>query len=158
MYFCLCCAPPTPTAGWATSEWVAGRAVEDSPFPTRIAPRRYVPPMSGQREITLLRLVGYRLVEVKELADYGLIADVFRLRCRSRHTWVRCRCSPCHSLGAGSRCSMRCASLIPSVQSWLLHNLVERCADTDKLFLCHAAICGRSVAVIYFVCFHIPMI
>lgn len=49
MYFCLCCAPPTPTAGWATSEWVAGRAVEDSPFPTRIAPRRYVPPMSGQR-------------------------------------------------------------------------------------------------------------
>ena len=39
---------------------------------------------------------------------------------------------------------------IPSIQFRLLHNLVERCADTNKLFLCHAAICGRLVAVLLF--------
>ena len=36
--FCPCCVPQIPIAGWAASVWVAGRAVVDSPSPTRIAP------------------------------------------------------------------------------------------------------------------------
>ncbi|MFR4552288.1 MAG: hypothetical protein ACLT49_03220 [Sutterella wadsworthensis] len=114
--------------------------------------------MSGQREITLLRLVGYRLVEVKELADYRLIADVFGYGAEAVILGYAADVVLAIVLAQGLVVPCDALPYIPSVQSWLLHNLVERCADTDKLFLCHAAICGRSVAVIYFVCFHIPMI
>ena len=153
MYFCLCCAPPTPTAGWATSEWVAGRAVEDGPFPTRIAPK--ICSTNERTEITLLQLVGYQLVEVKELADYRLMADVFGYGAEAVILGYAADVVLAIVLAQGLVVPCDALPYLPSVRSWLLHNLVERCADTDKLFLCHAAICGRSVAVIYFVCFHI---
>ena len=100
----------------------------------------------------------YRFVKVKELADHGTVADVFGYGAEAVILGYAADVVLAIVLAQGLVVPCDALPYIPSVQSWLLHNLVERCADTDKLFLCHAAICGRSVAVIYFVCFHIPMI
>ena len=105
-----------------------------------------------------MRLVVYRLIEIEELADYRLIIDVFGYGAETVILGYAANVVLAIVLAQGLVVPCDAFPYIPSVQSRLLHNLVERCADTDKLFLCHAAIRWRSVAVIYFVCFHIPMI
>ena len=89
MYSSLYCVTPVPIAGLVTSERVAGRAVAYSPYPTRIAHRRYSPPMSGQRG-NLPHAVG-GLSAHRDLGTYRLQGDSRCVRgwYKIRHTWER---------------------------------------------------------------------
>ena len=78
----------------------------------------------------------YRLIEVKEFADYRAIADVFGYGTES--------------VILGNAADVVLAIVlaerfivlgdISTAQSRLLHNLVERCSHSDKFFFCHTAI------------------
>ena len=99
------------------------------------------------REIPLFRSVVYRFIEVKELSDHRTIADVFGYGAETVILGNAADIVLAVVLAQGLVVPRDTFLYIPSVQLWLLHNLVERCADTDKLFLCHAAIRWRQVAV-----------
>ena len=98
-------------------------------------------------EVTLLWPVAYRFVEVEKLADYGLVAHVVGYGAETVILGNAADIVLAVVLAQGLVVPRDTFLYIPSVQLWLLHNLVERCADTDKLFLCHAAIRWRQVAV-----------
>ena len=89
----------------------------------------------------------YRFVEVKELADHWAVADVFGYGAETVILGNAADIVLAVVLAQGLVVPCDAFLYIPSVQFRLLHNLVERCADTDKLFLCHAAIRWRQVAV-----------
>ena len=93
----------------------------------------------------------YRLVEVKELAYYRLITDVFGYGAETIILGYAANVVLAVVLAQGLVVPCDAFPYIPSVQSRLFHNLVERRADTDEFFLCHAAISKRSVAVLLFV-------
>ena len=92
----------------------------------------------------------YRFVKVKELADHGTVADVFGYGAEAVILGNAADVILAVILSQGLVVPCDAFLHIPSVQSRLLHNLVERCPDTDKFFLCHAAIRWRSVAVLLF--------
>ena len=92
----------------------------------------------------------YRFVEVKELADHGTVADVFGYGAEAVILGNAADVILAVILSQGLVVPCDAFLHIPSVQFRLLHNLVERCPDTDKFFLCHAAIRWRSVAVLLF--------
>ena len=78
--------------------------------------------------------MAYRLVEVEELADYGLVthmvgygAEAVILR-DARHVVL----AVVLPQGLGVPCDA--FPHIAAVDSGLVHNLVERCAYTDKFF------------------------
>ena len=114
--------------------------------------------MSGQRG-NLPHAVG-GLSAHRDLGTYRLQGDsrCVRGRYKIRHTWERCRYSPCHSLGEVFHCSKGYAFHISTAQSRLLHNLVERCSHSDKFFSCHTTIWWRFMARCYFVSFHFQML
>lgn len=82
----------------------------------------------------------YRLIEIKELADYRAIADVFGYGAESvilgntadvvlAIILAECFIVPRDTL-----------LYISTVQSRLLYNLVEHCSHSDKFFFCHTTI------------------
>ena len=92
------------------------------------------------REIALLWLVVYRLIEIKELTDHGTVADVFGDGTETVILGNAADVVLAIVLAQGLVVPCDTFLYIPSVQSWLLHNLVERCSHSDELFFCHAAI------------------
>ena len=92
----------------------------------------------------------YRFVEVKELADHGTVADVFGYGAEAVILGNSADVILAVILSQGLVVPCDAFPYIPSVQFGLLHNLIERCPHSDKLFLCHAAIRWRSVAVLLF--------
>ena len=92
----------------------------------------------------------YRLIEVKEFADYRAIADVFGYGTES--VILGNAADVVLAIVLAERFIVPGDTLlyISTAQSRLLHNIVEHCPDTDKFFLCHAAIRWRSVAVLLF--------
>lgn len=78
--------------------------------------------------------MAYRLVEVEELADYGLVAHMVGYGAEAiilryaRHVVL----AVVLPQGLGVPCDA--LPHIAAVDSGLVHNLVERCAYTDKFF------------------------
>lgn len=99
------------------------------------------------REISLFGLMVCRLIEVKELSDHGTVADMFGYGAETVILGNAADIVLTVVLAQGLVVPCDALLYIPSVQFRLFHNLVERCADTDKLFLRHAVIHWRSVAV-----------
>ena len=83
--------------------------------------------------------VDLGLALASQLTEAGLLTE---------HITQPPACSPCNSedffsarrLGICLVVPRDAFLYIPSVQSRLLHNLVERCSHSDELFFCHAAI------------------
>ena len=80
----------------------------------------------------------YRLVEVEELADYGLVAHMVGYGAEAvilrdaRHVVL----AVILTQGLGVPCDA--LPHIAAVDAGLVHNLVERCAYTDEFFFfCH---------------------
>ena len=82
----------------------------------------------------------YRFIEVKELADHGAVADVFGYGAETVILGNTADVVLAIVLAQGLVVLRDAFLYIPSVQSRLLHNLVERCSHSDELFFCHAAI------------------
>ena len=93
----------------------------------------------------------YRLIEVKELADYGAVVQMFGYGAEAVILGNAADVVLAIVLAQGFVVPHDAFPYIPSVQFGLLHNLVERCPHPDKFFLCHAVIRWRSVAVLLFV-------
>ena len=98
-------------------------------------------------KVALLRLVVYRLVEVEELADNGLVAHMSGTVQKPSYFGT-----PCHVIlavvlpqGLGVPCDA--LSHIAAVNAGLVHNLVKRCAYSDEcFFLFHVSNIGFSAA------------
>ena len=103
------------------------------------------------REIALFRLVVYRFIEVKELADHGMVADVFGYGAEAVILGNAADVVLAVVLAQGFVVPCYAFPYIPSVQLGLLHNLVKRSPHSDEFLLCHATIRWRSVAVLLFV-------
>ena len=82
----------------------------------------------------------YRLIEVKELADYRAIADVFGYGTES--VILGNAADVVLAIVLAERFIVPGDTLlyISTAQSRLLHNLVERCSHSDKFFFCHTTI------------------
>ena len=96
-------------------------------------------------------MVVYRLIEVKELAYYGAVVQMFGYGAETVILGNAADVVLAIVLAQGLVVPHYAFPYIPSVQFGLLHNLVERCPHSDKFFLCHAAVRWRSVAVLLFV-------
>lgn len=82
----------------------------------------------------------YRFIEVKELTDHRAVADVFGYGAETVILGNAADVVLAIVLAQGLVVPRDALLYIPSVQSRLLHNLVERCSHSDELFFCHAAI------------------
>ena len=82
----------------------------------------------------------YRFIEVKELTDHRAVADVFGYGAEAVILGNAADVVLAIVLAQGLVVLRDAFLYIPSVQSRLLHNLVERCSHSDELFFCHAAI------------------
>ena len=82
----------------------------------------------------------YRFIEVKELTDHRAVADVFGYGAETVILGNAADVVLAIVLAQGLVVLRDAFLYIPSVQSRLLHNLVERCSHSDELFFCHAAI------------------
>ena len=98
-------------------------------------------------EIALHGNMAYRLVEVEELADYGLVAHMVGYGAEAiilryaRHVVL----AVVLPQGLGVPCDA--LPRIAAVNSGLVHNLVERCAYSDEFFfLFHISNIGFSAA------------
>ena len=96
-------------------------------------------------------MVVYRFIEVKELADYGAVIQMFGDGAEAVILGNASDVVLARVLAQGLVVPHDAFPYIPSIQFGLLHNLVERCPHSDKFFLCHAVIRWRSVAVFLFV-------
>ena len=89
-------------------------------------------------EVALLRLVAYRLVEVEELADYGLVAHMVGYGAEAVILRNTCHIILAIVLPQGFEVPYDALPHIAAVNSGLVHNLVERCAYSDEcFFFCH---------------------
>ena len=90
----------------------------------------------------------YWLIEVKELADYGAVADMFGYGAEAVILGNAADVVLAVVLAQGLVVPRYAFPYIPSVQFGLLHNLVKRCPHSDEFFLFHAVIRWQSVAVL----------
>ena len=93
----------------------------------------------------------YRFIEVKELAYDGAVVQMFGYGAETVILGNAADVVLAVVLAQGLVVPHDAFLYIPSVKFGLLHNLVERCSNSDEFFLCHAAIRWRSVAVLLFV-------
>ena len=89
-------------------------------------------------EVALFRLMAYRLVEVEELADHGLVAHMVGYGAEAVILGNACHVVLAVVLPQGLGVPCDAFPHIAAVNSGLVHNLVERCAYTDEcFFFCH---------------------
>ena len=98
-------------------------------------------------KVALLRLVVYRLVEVEELADNGLVAHMVGYGAEAVILRDTCHVILAVVLPQGLGVPCDALSHIAAVNAGLVHNLVKRCAYSDEcFFLFHVSNIGFSAA------------